>query len=723
MDHGDSQPVSKTVRINIAMIVLSVVMLLICVIWSLITARQYLTHNLTQQLEVQELAGTIKHYDEILTMSARMAAATGDLSWEERYHRYEPALDEAINAMRDISPQLFDEEIGQSTDEANQRLVAKEVAAFDAIRKGDRAQAEAILFSQEYEELKVEYASCMERAATTLTEHVQAELALLLTRLFWLTLASFIATFLLASGLYRLNRDRARLHASILEDRMLTLQAGDRAKSAFLANMSHEIRTPMTAILGYTELLGDPKQDEEQRRDALQIISRNGQHLLSIVNDILDLSKIEAGKLTLEKTNCSPIEVLNDVITLMQVRAESGNVTLKAEYELPLPREIESDPLRLRQILINIIGNAIKFAENGAVSVRMRYEADGEAGGDKGAAGGRAGMVCFEITDTGIGMSEEQAAQLFTPFTQADNSSSRRFGGTGLGLTISRRLARLLGGDIEVVSQLGQGSAFTVRIAARQVEAHAWVWNDLSLGAIVQREREPVESKPESERPSLSGRILLVEDGPDNQRLIRHHLEQAGADVTIVEHGRAAVDLLAGQGDTGSSPSESDRPAFDLILMDMQMPVMDGYEATRTLRANGYDRPILALTANAMAGDREKCLAAGCDEHLPKPIDRAMLLKKCAQFMRSSPSLTAAWRRCPWRGSLIRPAFSTPGAGRGPRRSVPNQSPETAEIRAGRAEPSPCCRCLHRRRRAGPSRARQRRRHPSCRSEERPSAG
>ena len=639
MDYGDSQSVSKKVRMNITMIVLSVAMLLICVIWSLITARQYLTHHLTHQLEVQELTGTIRHYDEILTMSARMAAATGDLTWEERYHRHEPALDRAITALREISPRLFDQEIGRSTDEANQRLVAKELAAFAAVRQGDRAQAESILFSKEYEELKLQYDSCMERAATSLASHVQAELASLLTRLFWLTLASFVATFLLASGLYRLNRDRGRLQASILEDRMLTLQAGDHAKSAFLANMSHEIRTPMTAILGYTELLGDPQQTIEQRRNALQTIRRNGQHLLSIVNDILDLSKIEAGKFTLEKTICSPIEILDDVITLMQVRAESGNVTLNVEYEVPLPREIETDPLRLRQILINLIGNAIKFAENGTVTVRMRFEDGDQAGATRNATGERPGVVCFEIADTGIGMSEEQTAQLFTPFTQADSSSSRRFGGTGLGLTISRRLARLLGGEIEVVSQLGRGSTFTVRIAAPRVEAHALVWNDLSLRAIVQRAGARSKSEPNLPRPKLSGRILLVEDSPDNQRLLRHHLEQAGADVTIDEHGRAAVDRLLGGGDSASPPSA---PAFDLVLMDMQMPVMDGYEATRTLRANGYDRPILALTANAMAGDREKCLAAGCDEHLPKPIDRAMLLTKCAQFMQPSPSLTAA---------------------------------------------------------------------------------
>ena len=654
MDHGDSQPISNTMRINIWATVLSVAMLLICVVWSLITARQYLTHHLTQQLEVQELAGTIKHYDEVLTMSARMAAATGDLSWEERYHRYEPALDRAINALRDISPRLFDREIGQATDEANQKLVAREVAAFDAVRTGDQAQAEAILFSEAYEELKVKYASGIERATTTLAAHVQAELASLLTRLFWLTLASFVAAFLLASGLYRLNRDRAMLQASILEDRMQALQAGNLAKSAFLANMSHEIRTPMTAILGYTELLGDPQQDEEQRRNALQTISRNGQHLLSIVNDILVLSKIEAGKLTLEKTICSPIEVLHDVIALMQVRAESGNVTLKVACELPLPREIESDPLRLRQILINIIGNAIKFAEDGEVTVRMRYEADHKAGGkagdddggDQGAPGDRmddrTGTVCFEITDTGIGMSDAQIAQLFTPFTQADSSSSRRFGGTGLGLTISRRLARLLGGDIAVVSAVGRGSTFTLRIAAPRVEAHALVYNDPSLRAIVQLEREPVESGPEPESPVLHGRVLLVEDGPDNQHLLRHHLERAGADVTVVENGRAAVDLLLGCGGSASSSAAApDGPTFDLILMDMQMPVMDGYEATRTLRANGYDRPILALTANAMTGDRDRCLAAGCDEHLAKPIDRAVLLKKCAQFMAPSSSLAA----------------------------------------------------------------------------------
>ena len=380
-----------------------------------------------------------------------------------------------------------------------------------------------------------------------------------------------------------------------------------RSKSEFLANMSHEIRTPMTAILGFSETLLDPDLSERERIDAIQTIRRNGEHLLQLINDILDLSKIEAGKLDVERMACSPIELARDAIELMRVRAEGRGIGLALEIVGRMPERIHTDPTRLRQILVNLLGNAIKFTEQGGVRLKVRYVGEGTS----------SSMVQFDVTDTGIGMNAEQVARLFRPFTQADASTTRRFGGTGLGLTISRRLARMLGGDITIRSAPGKGSTFTVTIATGPLEGVKFV-DPARLDA-------PAKSAATTATHATSGgeklancRILLAEDGRDNQRLISFFLRRAGAKVEVVENGRLAVDAALA--------AESGGKPFDVILMDMQMPELDGYGATAELRARGYRRPIIALTANAMEGDREKCLHAGCDDFATKPVDRGKLL-------------------------------------------------------------------------------------------------
>ncbi len=377
-------------------------------------------------------------------------------------------------------------------------------------------------------------------------------------------------------------------------------QAASASKSAFLANMSHELRTPMTAILGFVELLiGSLKHSENL--DAAQTIQRNGEHLLNLINDILDLSKIEAGKVTTESIVTSPETLLREVLSLMQVRAMAKNLQLELELDGPVPAAIRTDPLRLRQVLMNLIGNAIKFTEVGGVRVVLR----------QGTSIHRPPKLRFEVHDTGVGLTRQQIDTLFEPFTQADSSTTRKYGGTGLGLTISKRLAELLGGTIDVRSEPGVGSVFGIELAYEVSE----------LPSVVSAGSHAAHDLPKTMDQSTcceNLQVLLAEDGPDNQRLISFLLRKAGAQVTVVEHGQAALEaveeaLVAGR-------------EFDIILMDMQMPVMDGYTATQRLRSQGYARPIVALTAHAMNGDRERCLAAGCDDYATKPINRAKLL-------------------------------------------------------------------------------------------------
>jgi signal transduction histidine kinase/CheY-like chemotaxis protein len=390
-------------------------------------------------------------------------------------------------------------------------------------------------------------------------------------------------------------------------------EVASRSKSEFLANMSHEIRTPMTAILGFAEILrveGNLEQAPPGRVEAIDTIVRNGEYLRELIDGILDLSKIESGKLEVERIPCVPCELVSDVVRLMKVRAAAKGLSLESRCEGPLPKQIETDPTRLRQILVNLLGNAIKFTEVGRVLLVVGMAAPN--GDDP--------KLEFEVVDTGIGMTKEQADRVFEPFAQADNSTTRKYGGTGLGLAISKRLTEMLGGEISFESSLGKGTVFRVTVATGPLD-------ELELLANPAEEQLAGEHPGSLEtRASLPAgcRLPLVEDGPDNQRLFSLLLRKAGAEVTLAENGQRAIDLVHAASDTGEP--------FDVILMDMQMPVLDGYEATRRLRAEGYARPIIALTAHAMGTDRTRCLEAGCDDYTTKPIDRTKFLEIVAKY-------------------------------------------------------------------------------------------
>ncbi len=407
-----------------------------------------------------------------------------------------------------------------------------------------------------------------------------------------------------------------RLSISIEEARAATA-----AKSDFLANMSHEIRTPMTAILGYLDVIEDQlgsNTPASEMAESLAPIRRSGEHLMSLINDILDLSKIEAGHIELESLSFSPFQTLCDVLELLRARASSKQLTLSVECATPIPEFIVSDQQRLRQILINLVGNALKFTQSGGVTVRVRLVSPLLKP-----------KLRFDVIDTGSGMTDAAIKKIFQPFTQADSSITRKHGGTGLGLSICRKLLQNLGGDIKVKSRPGHGSTFTFTIPTGDITNVTLQSYDATE---FNRAATPTPKKSYTLPPS---RIMLVEDGIDNQRLISHLLKKAGVAPVVANHGEEALLLHL----------QSKEP-FDLILMDMQMPIMDGYTAASHLRARGFEGAILALTAHAMDGAEQKCIDAGCDAYLTKPIDRSEFFETILSHLELSKQRRGDQKTC-----------------------------------------------------------------------------
>ena len=409
-------------------------------------------------------------------------------------------------------------------------------------------------------------------------------------------------------------------------------EAANRAKSDFLANMSHEIRTPMNAILGFTDALRRGyAQSNVDRRKYLDTIHRSGTHLLQLINDVLDLSKVEAGHLVMERLPVRAHALVRDVVDILRVRAEEKQLALTLVADSALPRTIETDPTRLRQIATNLIGNAIKFTERGAISVHLAYEH-----GDSGP------RYCLRVIDSGIGIATDKLDSIFDPFVQADSSVTRRFGGTGLGLGISRRFARLLGGDILARSTPGSGTEFIVTLDPGPPPGGPLL---SPAEALADREAE----RPGADRTwrfPPATRVLIVDDGAENRELLRLVLENAGLETVAVENGALALAM-----------AECHR--VDAVLMDMQMPVMDGYDASRELRRQGLTVPILALTADAMKGAEQRCLAAGCSHFLTKPIDIDALLDLLGDLLDGASADASTTDRGPQHADL--PAESTPG--------------------------------------------------------------
>lgn len=382
-------------------------------------------------------------------------------------------------------------------------------------------------------------------------------------------------------------------------------EKANRLKSSFLANMSHEIRTPLSAMLGFTELLKDPHLTPTEKDNFLNIMSKNGEQLSVIINDILDLSKVEAGHLNYDFQRVDIKNLIEELINFMSIKARDKRLILRYEIDKKVPRTINTDPIRVRQILLNLIGNSIKFTAKGEIQVKVFARTRGKKR-----------KLYFEVTDTGIGIAKGKTESIFDVFVQADDSTTRKFGGTGLGLALSRRLAKALGGNIRLLnSEEDKGTTMVLQVLDQPE-------NRLSLPS---KQLKSIE-KPVSLDVFKKAKILVVDDVPDNQVLIAHYLKSTGVEMEFVSNGREAFD----------SAIKND---YDLILMDIQMPEMDGYTATSQLRIAGYNKPIIALTAHAMTEAKEKCLSVGCSDYLAKPIKNDELKKLVGHYLSSRESL------------------------------------------------------------------------------------
>lgn len=379
-------------------------------------------------------------------------------------------------------------------------------------------------------------------------------------------------------------------------------EKANQTKSEFLSNMSHEIRTPLTSIIGFAESCQDSDQTEKEQSLAIVTIIKSGKHLMRIINEILDFSKVEAGKLEIEMVPVYVMEMLDDINQLISIMAEEKGLTFCINYTYPLPEKVMSDPLRIKQILINLCSNAIKFTEQGHVYLNVAYLT-------------KSSSLIFEVIDTGVGVEVEQQEKIFRSFEQADSSTTRNFGGSGLGLTLSKRLAKMLNGEISVVSTVNKGSCFTVKLEVVEPENSVFI-HDNTYKNTIEKSNEKI-----TEIPKLMGKVLVAEDNEDIRELVKLIIKKVGVELDVVANGQEAVEKAI----------ESE---YDLVFLDIQMPVMDGLTAMKELKQQGYRKPVIAMTANAIKNDRNMYNEVGFSNFISKPINRDYLYLLLSQYLK-----------------------------------------------------------------------------------------
>ena len=573
-----------------------------------------------EQLAARQQTDNLIYYNEVLTGSARLAAATGDPQHEARHKQYEPRLSDSLQQLGELLPQS---KTLRELDAANKKSLQMDKQVFEMVRQGRPKDAAELLSSEQYQANKRLCANYIREIAELVKDHTTAGQNALLgqtTRHSILVTASMLALVAIwPCLLLRIHRHIAwqrqaeqsirqinrQLQRSIERANQMAkkAEAASHAKSDFLASMSYEIRTPLNAIVGFTEVLADENLPPEQK-EYVEIIRQSAETLLTTIDDILDLSNIEAGKFKIEIADCSLTRLLSSVESILRPQAEQKGLQFQVNTNPELPSRIPTDSRRLRQCLLNLVGNAIRFTDEGHVFINVNLEKDGQRA-----------FVRFDVEDTGIGIPPQQQQDIFNAFARAHKDRPCTPGRAGLGLAITKQLVSLLGGRLSLTSRPGEGSVFSLVVPAgdRTGSLHA------APSAADKRPRKV--HQPGQAEMTFNGRVLVAEDTPTNQILTKLLLERMGFQVSLVKDGAEAV-------------QKASTEQFDLIFMDIHMPQMDGYKATRLLREKGLETPIVALTADAMVGNDRKCIVAGCTDYIAKPIDRAQLLAVVRKYFK-----------------------------------------------------------------------------------------